>query len=113
MSPSSIVVLVLWDAVLLLGLWFIATLLHRDVNPAVTPWHKIARHWFFGMALFVALLSQFPQSVAIAAIALSVYVTWGAVAWRPPPVQHRTQPQPLPRDMWPHVSGGLSEQREP
>lgn len=113
MSPSSMVIIVAWDAMLLLGMWLIASLLHRDVHPGVTPWHEIARHWCFGMALFVSLLSPFPQSVAISAIGLSVYVTWGAVMWRPPAVKYPTKPQHLPRDMWQHVSGGVSDSREP
>jgi hypothetical protein len=115
-STASIVILVVWDSMLLVALWLVATRLHEHVHPTRTPVGEIARQWCMGMALFVALLSAWPQSVLIAAVALSVYVTWGAVAYplgipdASVPRPRAAQPEPIHADRWQHVSGGSGRQ---
>lgn len=114
MTAASIIILILWDAGLVWALWVVATKLHEDMHLGVTPTGDIARHLLLGMGLFVALLSVWPQAVVIAAVSLSVYVTWGALlAVRKMPHSDQT-PRDVPRAAWPHVSGGTSQHpREP
>ena len=113
MTALSWTIVVLWDAALIAALWHIASQLHERVHIGLTPAAQVARHWCMGMGLFVALLSSWPQSVIIAAVSLSVYVTWGAILATPRrrrrlPCADAGPPHTMPPQRWPHVAGGLS-----
>ena len=114
MSPEAVAIMVLWDAGLIVALWCIATRLHNDMHLGKTPIGEIMRHWVAGMSLFIALLSPWAQAVVIAAVSLSIYVTWGAVSSIRRMPHSDQAPRDVPRDAWPHVSGGASKHpREP
>ena len=93
-------------ALLLLGLWHVAGKLHA-MKFGVTAASEIARHWVLAIGLFTALLSPWPQSLGIAAIAAAVYLALGAMLRRRQPVVQHQMPQELHRSEWSHVSGGM------
>ena len=107
---AAVIIVGAWNTGLLVALWIVASRLHEHMHLGVTPIGQIMRHWCLGMGLFVALLSPWPQAVVIAAVALSVFVTWGALL--SPAGEPGPQPQALPRDAWEQVSGGMSKPME-
>ena len=112
MSPESVAIMVLWDAGLIVALWCIATRLHNDMHLGKTPIGEIMRHWVAGMSLFIALLSPWAQAVVIAAVSLSIYVTWGAVSSIRRMPHSDAGPREIPRDAWHSVGGGTARQQQ-
>lgn len=91
--------------VLLLAGWHVLSTLHR-MHPSDTPGGAIARQMVAGMGISAALLSPWPQSLAVTLVTLAVYAAWGALLEIPRRVD-RSRPHSVPPEAWRHVSGGM------
>jgi hypothetical protein len=108
MTLSQIGAVALGTLLLLAG-WRVLTALHH-MHPADTPGSAIARQMVAGIGIASALLSPWPQSLAVALLTLAVYLAWGALLAVPRRIVH-SRPHSLPPEAWRHVSGGISQGR--